>query len=677
MKNLSIIAILFFSIQFSFSQLPCGTDKWYKLKIKEDITIKDKRKELERHTQQFLSEKFAEDTSLKIIPVVFHIIHNYGGENISKAQVLDALRIVNEDFKKINADTTDIISPFKNTAGKINLQFRLANFDEYGNCTDGITRTVSALTHNADDNVKNLISWNNDMYLNIWVVNNISFGAGGYSYYPGTAGQGYEGVVVLHTQLGSIGTSYGSNFSARTLTHEIGHYFNLVHTWGEGECGDTNNCYTDDGVSDTPNTIGNCSICNLSASNCGELENVQNYMDYSTCAKMFTNGQCTRMQAALNSTIGGRSYLWQLSNLLVTGTADTTRQECIPVADFLVNPQYACEGAQISFFDIHWNCDSVVRNWHFEGGFPNTSFDQKPVIQYDSAGVYDVTLKLTNSAGTDSLLKKSLIKITKATAKFSIPIYSESFENDSAFSTEWTIDNPDSSISWENQSTSAATGHNSLMLNNYNNFSGSVDAIISPSFNISAISGNPKLFFKVAYAQRSGSESDQLKVYYSKDCGSSWMQRYSKAGAQLSTAPITGSFFSPTSSQWREEQVNIAPIANSDNVLFKFEFTGKAGNNIYLDDILISGTSSNDLFPVVEKMNFYYDPRTKSVLLFDLPAENYTISVLDLTGRIMLQQRLDKSYQNDVEIKSLAKGIYIIQAFSANKKFTGKLIVND
>ena len=127
-----------------------------------------------------------------------------------------------------------------------------------------------------------------------------------------------DGVIALSTYVGSIGTSSPTN--SRTLTHEIGHFFNLQHVWGNTNapgvaCGD-------DGVSDTPITKGwdHCPSSNYDVCNNGVDENFQNYMEYSYCDVMFTQGQNTRMHAALNSTVQNRNNLWTTNNLIATGT---------------------------------------------------------------------------------------------------------------------------------------------------------------------------------------------------------------------------------------------------------------------------------------------------------------------------------------------------------------------
>jgi len=261
------------------------------------------------------------------IPVVYHIIHNNGPENVSKATIEASIANLNEDFQKLNADISQVVSAFTGIAADCEIQFRLAHKDPNGNCTEGITRTVSTQTYAAGEGVKSLVNWNasgTQKYLQIWVVETLSSGAGGYSYYPGYAPSGSaEGVVIRSAQLGN------------SVTHEVGHYLNLPHCWGNSnDPGLAGNCSGDDGVSDTPNTIGN-TTCNTSAVSCSSLDNVQNYMEYSFCERMFTNGQKSRMHSALNSSIGTRNNLWSSANLIATGTNNPYGAvTCAPVALF-------------------------------------------------------------------------------------------------------------------------------------------------------------------------------------------------------------------------------------------------------------------------------------------------------------------------------------------------------
>ena len=322
MRKLLILPFFIFSFFQVLAQThPCGFTDIMNNRYSEEPSLLEMREAYEIEIQQIINSKssFAQKT----IPVVIHVIYNDSYSNISSSQVSSAITAINEDFNADNSDFSSVISAFSSIKANANINFELANLDPDGNTTTGITRTQSDLTDSAGENVKALVNWDSNMYLNIWVVDNIESGAGAYAYYPGTAPSGNEGIVCRHSQFGTWGTSSSSNFAATTLTHEIGHYLNLAHTWGNSNDAELeSNCNEDDGVSDTPNTTGTLYGCNTNQTTCGSLDNVQNFMDYTECTNMFTTGQRARAHAALHSSEGGRVNLWQYENLIATGLVE-------------------------------------------------------------------------------------------------------------------------------------------------------------------------------------------------------------------------------------------------------------------------------------------------------------------------------------------------------------------
>jgi len=572
---------------FAQEEKHCYTTEVYRQLIKEHPEVLQEQRTLENFTAHYSATHASRPSgTVLIIPIVFHIIHNYGPENISDAQVYDQLRILNEDFRKLSYDTASIVNVFKPIAADCEIEFRLATLDPNGNCTTGIDRIASLLTYNADDNSK-LDPWPSNQYLNVWVVSDLgSSGAAAYAYYPGTAPAGADGVIAINGYIGSIGT--GTLGRSRVLTHEIGHCFNLAHVWGS-----TNNpgvACGDDGVNDTPITMGWLS-CNLNGSICNPpaLENVQNYMEYSYCCNMFTEGQKTRMMAALNSSTGGRNNLWQAANLAATGTDGFSIALCSPVSDFNTARTFLCEGDSIVYNDLSWEGQPTNWSWSFPGGNPASSTDSVPTIVYNVAGIYDATLTVSNATGSDTKTRTSYVTVA-GSASQPVP-FSEGFENTFP-ANDAAVMNYDNGNAWQQVTTAAFSGTHSMKMNNFSgNTEGAVDEYITPPFDFTGLEAT-SLTFKIAYSMRSDtSRHDGLKIYYSLNCGESWILRYSKSGAGLATVAPHASAFTPSgANDWRQDAVSVAIFGNKPNVRLKFQCISARGNNMYIDDINMFGS---------------------------------------------------------------------------------------
>ncbi len=639
-----------------------------------------------QYTQSFQPSYFRSNgVPVYVIPVVFHIIHNWGPENISDAQIYDAVRVLNRDYNGQRTDTANIHPDFKALNADVQIEFRLAHLDPNGNCTNGIDRIQSLLTYDADDASK-LNPWPYNRYLNIWTIFNFGSshaGAAAYAYKPGNAPAGKDGIIALHNYVGSIGTSNGNN--QYTLTHEIGHWLNLNHTWGNTNqpgvaCGDDN-------VTDTPVTKGftNCpSGSNAMICTPGVVENYQNYMDYSYCFYMFTIGQKARMWAALNSSVGLRNQVYTASNLAFTGT-DGGVYTCIPTANFSPVQRVICEGGSLNFSDFSLNADTVgvTYLWSFPGGTPSTSTDKNPTnIVYATAGAYDVTLTVTSSAGFDTHTEIENV-IVRPLQVFNAVPYSESFETITFPSTDWLVDNEDGNA-WELTSSAAHTGFNSIRVNNFSgNTAGTKDVFITPGFNLTNTT-QTQLTYWIAYALKNTSGTDVLKVYASNNCGQLWNLRTTKSGTTLATvASAVTSNFIPSSSQWRQETVSLTSgqFSTRPNVSIKFEYTHDLGNNIYIDDINLTGVVGiNDMAISQENVSITPNPANdRSTVNFELTqSEDVLITVTDLLGneiQRIAEQRLEAGeYQYEVNTQ-WAKGIYLVRIAAGSQVITKKLVV--
>jgi PKD repeat protein len=655
----------------------------------------------------------------RIIPVVFHIIHKAGADNISDAQINDAIEKLNIDYNLQNADTANTYHLFKSRAADCSIEFRLAKVDPLGNCTDGINRVFDPGTNYAYFHTMTKYAWSPSMYMNIFVVNfiypegmSLPDGAfiGGMSPFPPsnplsqalTGGDTLaDGILIRHDCIGSIETAENMagmpiNQQNRTFTHETGHYFNLYHPFQNlmlGLIPSTNGCHTflapnGDEVDDTPqvstanqNTSLNCIPPGSvnSCSNDPEPDMVENYMDYQFgyCTNIFTQGQYARMETTL---MNDRRKLWSYENLVYTGVLDTVVPLCAPVPDFYTTSNMVCAGSSVQFNDYSWSGQADTYAWSFPGGTPATSSDVNPVITYNTPGVYSATLELTNSSGTNSLTKQNLVRVYDQTQSIATPTL-ESFETINI--NQFVVVN-DTGSTWQINAGIGYTGTKSLFLNNFTgNVPGSVTEIITPAYDFTnfSVPPLPALKFRLAYAGKhipaglltpADTAYDHLRVFVSKDCGATWIERYNKKGAALATAAPAQQAFTPaSSSDWRQETILLTGgggYAGEPNVKFRFLFYSNGGNNIYIDDLFIDYTNSNISDPeAFFGVKVFPNPAENktNVQLSLLTTENVQISVHDLTGRIISTFNVGSlpagEHNIPIELSTIHRsGLYII-----------------
>ncbi len=251
--------------------------------------------EIERHTQDYISSgQAATDRNIISIPVVVHVIYNNSTENISDAQILSQMQVLNDDFRRQNADANGKWSQAADTE----IEFCLATVDPNGNPTTGITRTFTNVTSFSTNNAMKYSSqggkdaWPTDQYLNMWVCD-LGGGILGYAQFPGSGAAATDGVVMGYKYFGTVGAATAPFDGGRTTTHEVGHWLNLRHIWGDGPCGQ------DDFVGDTPESDAPNYGCTPNHVSCSSADMVENYMDYSddACMNLFTSGQKARMRA--------------------------------------------------------------------------------------------------------------------------------------------------------------------------------------------------------------------------------------------------------------------------------------------------------------------------------------------------------------------------------------------
>lgn len=687
----------------------------------------------------------------KIIPVVFHIIHGYGDENISKAQIEDAISRLNIDFQKLNTDTIAGINTwagFNDIRANCNFEFRLAKIDPNGNCTEGIDRRYDERTNYAYYDLLHDYAWNPKKYLNVYSVAfiypagiSLPDGAaiGGMSVFPPsnpltplfTNGDTLaDGVLIRHDGIGGIGTAtslMGQPINAlnRTFTHELGHYFNLYHPFqnmklvagipmmGADGCSTSGGPFglvtlSNDEVSDTPpiqtasqNTSLSCFAPGV-RNTCNEPNDkpdmVENYMDYQFgyCTNLFTNGQNDRIQATM---MGDRRELWSYENLVATGVWDiASTPVCAPIADFHSNTVTVCASTPITFNDISYNGATTNRVWTFTGGNPATSTDENPVITYATPGDYSVKLVVANAQGSDSIIKQNLIHVLPSSTLLTGDVF-EDFETGL---NGWDIVNQNGN-SFEITDSASYIGDHSIRLKNFeNNAAGSTDELISPAFNLSHITGLIKLKFARSYVAKEiasnplaellyGTSSadtifDKMTISVSIDCGKTWQVKKSYTGESLSTWKCnTTSFLADSTKFWKEDSVIIPGIVDKTNLRFKFTFTNKGGNNLYLDRICTGTCGTDGIDENLEKaidLSIYPNPlKETTTIQFNLPRNSKVkISVMDILGREITAVANQELQQGNHEYtlkrsQLMANGIYIVKIAIDHHLITKKIIV--
>jgi len=303
---LSFSLLLFFAGTLTAQQRTCGANEVLARQLLEDPEMQQRMQDIERHTQDFIQSGGIGERAVVTIPVVVHVVYFSSTQNISDAQIQSQLDVLNADFRRLNADAGNTPSAFQGVAADCEVNFCLATQDPSGNATTGIQRrqtTVNGFSTN--DNVKRFINggldaWDRNKYLNLWVCD-LSGGLLGYAQFPGGPAA-TDGVVCDYAYFGTINATPPFD-KGRTATHEVGHWLNCYHIWGD----DGTSCTGTDQVADTPNQADENYGCppfpTVSCSNGPNGDMFMNYMDYTddACMNLFTTGQKGRMQAVLGA----------------------------------------------------------------------------------------------------------------------------------------------------------------------------------------------------------------------------------------------------------------------------------------------------------------------------------------------------------------------------------------
>jgi hypothetical protein len=610
------------------------------------------------------------------IPVVFHVLHLGGSENISEAQIRDQIRILNRDFQKRNADTTNVVKAFQNNIANVGFEFQLASIDPNGKCTNGIVRHYTRKTFWDANKLEDFIySWPRERYLNVYVVRSINI-APAYTFLPGVPIPPEADVIVCQSDLiGSIGTANGAN--TRVLTHEVGHWFGLPHIWGLTnapgvQCGD-------DFVDDTPLTKGfvTCSISNSIVCTPGVEENVQNYMDYTPCKLMFTNGQSDYMHATIEMGINGRDYLVSEDNLIATGVI--SGNACKVLADFYSLQNQVCKDGSLTFVSLSQKgAAGGTLKWTMPGAIPETAIDSVVAITFPTAGTFTVKLVVSGPNGTDSISRNVLV-IDGSNGQ----LLPRQIAFDNGLPSDLKVINADAdAVKWETRNDIGANNTlGCIHLQNFGatNTAGYRDYFETDFFNLSAAT-KPVLSFYYAYARKFSNQSDSFRVEYSLDCGITWNNAPGVTplpSMAISTGGISNTAFTPTApSQWRKMTLGSTfqnLMRGKPSVKFRFYFKSdpnvNGSNNFYLDEINLTDELPTGLASWAEDALQVFPNPANGVLHLQFPSEDAAlgaqIELRNLLGNVMHQQSTDAASGGQTRVvwensSALVPGIYFL-----------------
>ena len=557
--------------------------------------------------------------TLLTLPVVFHIITSgSGATNINAIWVQRQVDQLNIDYRNLAGSNNSV-------AADVEIQFCLAMVDPSGNVLPepGINRVTAYgagpfNTTTMDNTVKPGTIWNPNNYINIWVAN-LSNSLLGYAQFPSSSGlaglntnggsANTDGVVILYTSLGSTanpnpaGGVYGMG---RTLTHELGHWLGLRHIWGDGACN------VDDFCADTPAASSSNYGCPTGTNSCtgGSYpgnDMIENYMDYTDdgCMNIFTADQKTRIRAVLNVS-PRRSTLASSTACNVPSSDDSGISAIIApngeVCETIITPVVTLKnygGNTLTSCQINYNIDGGT-NSTFSWTGTLASFETVDVTLpsiITTVGAHTInSFTLLPNGNTDENSTNDAISSefnVNLAAGSAIPV-SEGFTSSTFAPSNWSINNGGNSLTWvrvTNAGIAPTAGSAAKMDNFSTNIAGDVDDLVMFPVDLTGYS-SVSLTFDVAHARYSASYTDRLDVVV-WGCGISETQMYSKSGSTLATAPDVTTAFTPNASQWRNETIDLSSFIGNNKVYIAFRNISGYGNNIFLDNINLTGIPSS------------------------------------------------------------------------------------
>lgn len=626
-----VLLLMAFNASVIYAQYHrCASTEVYERMLKEDAKFAANRAQIERETQQWIRDNAQNKTGAVItIPVVFHVVYNTTAQNISDAHILEQLSVLNKDFGRTNADAGNTPSVWQSISANTNIQFCMAQRDPNGNATTGIVRVQTSVTSFSSNNAIKYSSqggsnaWPRDQYLNIW-VGNLSGGLLGYAQFPGGAAA-TDGVVVLYSSVGgpnNPGTATPYHLG-RTATHEVGHWLNLYHIWGDDGTG----CTGSDQVSDTPNQAGATSGCPsfpktdaCTATSPGVM--FMNYMDYSTdaCMNMFTNGQSTRMNAALNGT---RLSLQSSPGCTPPGGGGTT-----------------C-GVPASLSASSITSASAILNWGTVSG----------------ANSYNVRYKATASStwtnNTSTATSLSVSGLTASTS-YEFQVQAVCGANTSAYSASATF-------------TTSAAGCTDVYESNNTLSTAKTVSVNTDIFGLISPSGDND-YFKFTTT----SPNTYIRINLSNLPADYDIRLYNSSGTQLAISQngsTTAEVITRNTASAATYYVRVYGYNNANNATQCYLLRINTKNSAWREGEL----------QVSNEVNLFPNPANDKVhLQFNTSkSEDVTIRLVDLTGRMINSMVMTTEPGQNLaalDVMQLPKGIYLIELISSTNRAVKRFV---
>jgi len=401
MKKLLFYLLLLATFSKSYSQTTCASELNLPLIQQNNPSMYQRIMALEQHTQNYINSvnngnnaaRLTNPNATIIIPIVVHVLHRGEaigvGRNITDAQIQSQIDVLNEDFRRLNADAINTPVAFQPLAADANFEFRLACIDPNGNPTNGITRTFAGVNQfnplgniNPSDgsideqatgikftNSGGRDAWPTDRYLNIWVCD-LAGGLIGYGQFPFeySVKPNTDGVVMLFNAFGRVGNLLPNFNQGRVCVHEIGHWLNLRHIWGDANCG---NDFVDDTPPQASPNWGCPAFPHITCNNGPNGDMFMNYMDYTNngCQNIYTRGQSLRMRAVFAQRGGPRASFIEnyfniippSSNFCISGSLSLFNPNCLPVTwDIVSGPAVITSGQGTNTINIQKTGDGIA-----------------------------------------------------------------------------------------------------------------------------------------------------------------------------------------------------------------------------------------------------------------------------------------------------------------------------